>query len=185
MPELAWDTRSFLLGGQPTGRLSENFTRDGITQDLAASLVTQVMTSVALPLDQGDLISNLSFLSGATAAAAPTNWWFALYTPAGVLIGQTADQLATAWAADLVKTLALAVAYNVPVRGVYFAAIMMKATTVVTLMGKSVGRPSAAGPILAGQVALSQTSGAALTTTAPATIVTPTAQAVIPYVVAT
>lgn len=186
MPELAWDTHSYLLAGSPTGRISESYPRDQITTDLVASLVTQVMTSVAIPFDQGDLITNLSFLSGATAAGTPTNWWFALYDTSAVpaLIAQTADQLTAAWAADTVKTLALSAAYTVPKRGVYYAAIMVKATTVPTLMGKTVARAAAAGAILSGMVILAQNSGAALTTTAPATIATPTTQAVIPYVVA-
>jgi hypothetical protein len=62
-----------------------------------AALTTQVMTSVAIPLEVGDVVTNLTFLSGATAAGTPTNWWFALYdtsaTPA--LIAQSADQLTT------------------------------------------------------------------------------------------
>jgi hypothetical protein len=52
------------------------------------------MTSVAIPLEVGDVVTNLTFLSGATAAGTPTNYWFALYdtsaTPA--LIAQSADQ---------------------------------------------------------------------------------------------
>ena len=48
-----------------------------IIPDLAA-LTTQVMTSVVLPLQTGALVTNLTFISGATAAGTPTNWWFAL-----------------------------------------------------------------------------------------------------------
>jgi hypothetical protein len=90
-----------------------------------ASLTTQVMTSVAIPLEVGDVVTNLTFVSGATAAGTPTNWWFALYdtsaTPA--LIAQTADQTSTAWAAHTAKTVALSAAYTVTTAGIYYAAI--------------------------------------------------------------
>jgi hypothetical protein len=172
----------FLMDG--SAYLAQNFSRLRITSDLVAGLVTQIMTSVAIPLQAGDKVTNLSFLSGATAAGTPTNWWFALYdnsaTPA--LLFQSADQLTAAWAADTVKTLALSTAVTIVVPGVYYAAIMVKATTVPTLVGVTIGRAAAAGAVLSGQKVLAQNSGAALTTTAPATIATPTTQAVVPWV---
>lgn len=172
----------YLLDGQ--AYVAQNIRRFNVQSDLVASLVTQVMTSVAIPLLAGDKVTNISFVSGATAAGTPTNWWFALYdtsaTPA--LIAQTADQLTAAWAADTVKTLALSTAYTVTTTGVYYAAIMVKATTVPTLDGATLGRAAASGALLSGQKVLAQNSGSALTTTAPATIATPTTQAVVPWV---
>jgi hypothetical protein len=147
--------------------------------DRADALTTQVMTSVPIWLEAGDLVTNLSAISGATAAGTPTNYWFALYSAAGALLSQSADQLTAAWAADTVKTLPLAVAQRIPFRGVYFAAIMVKATTPPSLVG-SLG----AKPILTGEGNIAQTSGSALTTTAPATIVTPAFQRAVPLVVA-
>ncbi|WP_060888661.1 hypothetical protein [Streptomyces scabiei] len=146
------------------------------------ALVTQVMTSVPIHLQAGDVVTNLSFRSGATAADTPTNWWFALYSDAATpaLLAQTADQLTTAWAANTTMTKALASAYTVPKTGIYYAAIMVKATTPPTLLG-SVAAPA----IVTGERNLSQSSGSALTTTAPATIATPTAKQFVPYVVAT
>jgi len=146
-----------------------------------AALATGVMTSVPLFLVAGDLITNLSFVSGNTAAGTPTAWWFALYdtqsTPA--LIAQTADQTSTAWAANTVKTLALSTAYRVTTTGVHWAAINVTATTVPTLVG-SFG----VKPILTGERNLSQSSGSSLTTTAPATIASPTVKNFVPLVVA-
>jgi alpha-D-ribose 1-methylphosphonate 5-triphosphate synthase subunit PhnH len=85
-----------------------NLPRMGL-DDIAAALTTQVMTSVPLWLNAGDVVTNLSFLSGATAANTPTNWWFALYSTAATpaLLAQTADQTTGAWAADTWKTVAL------------------------------------------------------------------------------
>lgn len=144
-------------------------------------LVTQVMTSVPLFLTAGDVVTNLTFHSGQTAAGTPTNWWFALYSDAATpaLIAQSADQLTTAWAAFTAKTLALSAAYTVPKTGVYWAAIHAKATTVPSLLGCLVPKP-----ILTGERNLAQNSGSALTGTAPATIATPTVQPFAPLVVA-
>jgi hypothetical protein len=176
----------WLLNGQPSGMFRENFDRRYVGGNLAA-LTTQIMTSVAIPLEVGDLVTNLTFLSGGTAAGTPTNWWFGLYddgaTPA--LIAQSADQLTAAWAANTAITLALSAAYKVPRSGVYYAAVMVKATTVPTLAGFTLENAAAAGAIVSGQKVLAQTSGSSLTTTAPATIATPTTVATVPYVVAT
>jgi hypothetical protein len=146
------------------------------------ALATGVMTSVPIYLVQGDKVTNLSFVSGNTAAGTPTNYWFALYSTDATptLLAQTADQTSTAWAANTVKTLALSAAYTVPRTGLYWAAIMVTATTPPTLMG-SVG----AKPVVTGERNLSQSSGSALTATAPATIATPTVKNFVPYVVAT
>lgn len=176
-------SESYYLGGQPAGTLRDNGARRLAGADLAA-LTTQVMTDVALYLEKGDVVKYLTFLSGVTAAVTPTNWWFALYNPAGdTLLGQTADQLTAAWAANTAQKLALATPYAVPATGVYRAAIMVKAATVPTLAGDLM-RAAASAAVIAGQAVLAQTSGSGLTTAAPATIATPTAVGTVPYVVA-
>jgi hypothetical protein len=159
--------------------------RDSHMADLAA-LTTQVMLSVSVPALAGDLITNISFQSGATAAGTPTNWWFALYDPSGTLIAQTADQLTAAWAANTKQTLALTMGgvaqpQLVKVSGIHYAAIMVKATTPPSLVGISTFHVGLSTGFVTGQKALAQTSGAALTGTAPATIATPTAVANRPY----
>lgn len=164
-----------------------NIPRWSVSADLAA-LTTQIMTSTPLFLRKGDVVTNLSFMSGATAAGTPTNWWFALYNTAATpaLIAQTADQLTAAWTANAVKTLALSAPYTVPADGIYWAAIQVKATTVPTLAGAPSVRTPAAAPIFSsdGEQPLAQTSGSALVGTAPATIATPTTVATIPWVAA-
>jgi hypothetical protein len=146
------------------------------------ALTTQVMTSVPIFLAAGETVTSLSFYSGATAAGTPTNWWFALYSGAATpaLLAQTADQTSTAWAAFTKKTVALATAQTISSSGIYWAAIMVKATTVPTLLG-SLCVP----PIVTGEKNLAQTSGSALTATAPATIASPTVANFAPYVVLT
>jgi hypothetical protein len=163
-----------------------NLPRTGLTDDAGdtghVALVTQVMTSVPIYLHAGDVITNVSFRSGATAANTPTNWWFALYSKAATpaLLAQTADQTSTAWGANTTMTKALASPVTITESGIYWVGIMVKATAVPTLLG-TIGAPA----IVAGERNLSQSSGAALTTTAPATIATPTAKDFVPYVVLT
>lgn len=148
----------------------------------AISATTGVLTTVPIWLEAGDTITNLSFLSGATAANTPTHWWFALYSAAATpaLLAQTADQAAAAWAADTWKTLPLATAQKISASGIYYAGITMTATAVVSLMGAR-----GAKPLVGAEGNLAQTSGAGLTTTAPATIVTPTSWRAVPLAIAT
>ncbi len=163
-----------------------NLPRIGLADDAGdtghVALTTQVMTSVPIYLAAGEIVTNLSFRSGATAAGTPTNWWFALYSNASTpaLLSQSADQTSTAWAANTTKTLALAAAQTISVSGIYWAAIMVKATTVPTLLG-SIGAPA----IVTGERNLAQSSGSSLAATAPATIASPAAKDFIPYVVIT
>lgn len=146
------------------------------------ALTTEVMTSVPVYLHAGDVITNISVRSGATAANTPTNYWVALYSKAATpaLMAQSADQTSTAWAANTTKTLALAAAQTITESGVYWVGIMVKATAVPTLLGCV-----AAAAIVTGERNLSQSSGSSLAATAPATITSATAKQFVPYVVLT
>lgn len=164
--------------GQPTGLQTGTYNRfeASSSSDVAAALATGVMTSAAIFLEAGDTVTSLSFLSGVTAAGVPTAWWFALYSDAATpaLLAQTANQATAAWAADTIKTLPLATPQLITRTGIYYVAIMVAATTVPSLIAKVTGRAAINGSLLSSKI-IAQTSGAALTTTAPATIATPTA----------
>lgn len=177
---------AWLLNGSPAGMFRTNLDRRYVTSNLSA-LTTQVMLSAAVYLEAGETVTNLTFLSGATAAGTPTNWWFALHSSAATpaLLGQSADQTSTAWAANTAATLALATPYAVTATGIYYASVMVKATTPPTLAGVTLENAAAAGAVVAGQKILAQTSGSGLTTTAPATITSATTVATIPYVIIT
>ncbi|MHA4776068.1 hypothetical protein L1085_016350 [Streptomyces sp. MSC1_001] len=155
-----------------------NLPRVGL--DDVAALTSGVMTSVPIYLADGDTISNLTFISAGTAAGTPTNAFVALYSGAGALLAQSADQLTAAWAADTAKTIALASSVKISRSGIYYAAISVTASTVPTLVG-TVG----AKPVLTGEGNLAQTSGSSLTGTAPATIATPAFKRTVPLVLAT
>ncbi|MEE4598225.1 hypothetical protein V2J94_41390 [Streptomyces sp. DSM 41524] len=164
--------------GRPGVFHRANLPRIGL--DDVAVLATGVMTSAALYLQDGDTVTNLSFISGATAAGTPTNYWFALYDGvSNALLAQTADQTTGAWAADTVKTLALSAPVKITRSGLYYAAVMVTATTVPTLVGTA-----GAKPVLTGESNLAQTSGSSLTGTAPATIASPAFKRQVPLVIA-
>lgn len=152
-------------------------------QGAFANSGTNLMVSVPIFLRGGDVITNISARSGATAANTPTNYWFALYSAAATpaLLAQTADQTSTAWALNTTKTLALATPQTITADGIYWVAIMVKATAAPSLLGTI-----AAPAIVTGERNLAQNSGGTgLTGTAPATIATPSAQQFVPYVVLT
>lgn len=181
----AWDARDVLMMGSPAGTLLENFERGSISGDLVAALSTGVMTSVAVPLVGGDIVTSISFLSGATAAITPTAEWAALYGPfvsgsSTPKLGQSTS-VSSAWAASTLKTFTLAAQIVIPTTGVYFVAVMVAAATVPTLVGKELGIAIASSALVTGMPNLSQTSGSALAATSPGTIVTPTAISAIPY----
>jgi hypothetical protein len=72
---------TLIANGNITTVFRENFNRGSINADTAAALTTAVMTCVAVPVGGGDVVSNVSVASGATAASVPLNQWAALYTP--------------------------------------------------------------------------------------------------------
>lgn len=174
------DVEYWLDGGAV---VRKNMSRLDIDSDCAA-LATGVMTSTALYLEAGDVVTYLTFLSSSTAAGTPTHWFFALYDPDLALIAQTADQTTTAWAADTAKKVALATAYTVLETGIYYAACMVTATTPPTLAGRTMDNAAGAGAVVTGQAKLAVTSGSGLTATAPATIASPTTVATVPFVAA-
>jgi len=98
---------------------------------------------VPIWLPKGAVISNLSFASGGTAAVTPTNWWFTLHDRSRVALARTADQLTAAWAANTVKTLAIAQttagaasSYTTTYGGLHYLGVMIKATTVCNLVSE-------------------------------------------------
>lgn len=135
-----------------------------------APLLSGRLSMQAIYLKAGETVSNIMFMSGSTAMATPTNWWFALYgTDGTTLLRQTADQTTAAWAASTQKTLALTTPYTVPTSGYYYLGIMVKASTVPTLYGVSINvNITGLAPVMEG------TSTTALTTTAPNPALAPT-----------
>jgi hypothetical protein len=98
---------------------------------------------VPIWLPKGLVISNLAFVSGGTAAVTPTNWWFTLHNSSRVALARTADQTTTAWAANTIKSLAIAQttagaasSYTTTYSGLHYVGVMIKATTVCSLISE-------------------------------------------------
>jgi hypothetical protein len=85
-------------------------------------------------------------------------------------------------AANTPFPVALVTPFVVQTSGVHYVAIMVKATTVPDLQGYA-STAQGNGAVVTGQKIITQTSGSALTATAPATIATPTTAAKVPYCV--
>lgn len=137
-----------------TGTLAETMPRETCPEvNTAAPTASGTLFLQAIYLKAGQLVSNITISSATTAAGTPTNYFFALYSGALARLAVSANQTTTAWAANTVKTLAMATPYRVPVSGLYYIGIMMTATTVVTTKGgtaKTGGQLAGAVPILHG-----------------------------------
>lgn len=178
--------RDYLLQGSPasSAHYTENYPRDQVASAAVVVGATGLLTSVAVPLQAGTIVTNITFRSGTTAASNPSHWGFALYSSASTpaLLAQTADQTTGAWAASTTKTVALASPVTISVPGVYYAALWMVADTIITAAGKILPHLDFSTGLLTTEKFLSATSGSGLTDTAPATIATPTKLVGIPYV---
>ena len=146
-----------------------------------ALATTGKMTLSKITLGAGDLVTNLSFVSGGTAGATMTAWWLALYRPDGTLMAQTADQVAGAIAANTLFTIALATPQRIREASPFYRiGLMVAASTVPTVVGVTLPPPIVAPA----EGVLSEETAATYTTAAPATLPALTARRGAPYFVA-
>lgn len=156
--------------------------------DTAAALTSGEVTVVAVPVETGDTIKNITARVGATAAVTPTHQWAAVYSSGGLLLGQTADKEATAIAASKEVTYTFANPVNIIVgpggnteNGFVFVALSITAGTVPSLatvsIAAAVGYAWPNGP-----AQLCGLGGAALAGKAPAELPALAAQAACPLV---
>jgi hypothetical protein len=148
-------------------------------EDSATALTAGKATSARIFLGAGDLVTNLSVITGATTGASQTASWLALYDPAGNLLGQTTDETTTTWGAGIVKTRPLTSAVRTTRTGLHYVAVMVAGTTVPSLIGSTCSRP-----VLTSDQNLAElTTAGSLTGTAPATRPASAFQAFTPLVV--
>ncbi|MGW1587330.1 right-handed parallel beta-helix repeat-containing protein [Streptomyces sp. NPDC002386] len=109
----------------------------------ASAPVSGVLYLVPIWLPKGAVVSNLTFVSGGTAAGTPTNWWFSLHDSSRKALARTADQTTAAWAANTAKTLPIAqttagnaTSYTTTYTGLHYLGVMVKATTQPNLVGE-------------------------------------------------
>jgi hypothetical protein len=139
---------------------------------------TGVAHATPVPLQAGDVVANVTFLTATTAAGTPTAGFVALYSSAAVpaLLAQSADFGTTARAANTAFTVPLTSAVTITEAGLYWVSIAFAASTVPTLRGAALSHAALAASIRGMPVA-AQTHGSSLTDTAPATITSGTAVA--------
>lgn len=147
----------------PAGTLAQTFDRSLATVNSTIG-ASGTLFLQAIYLTAGTLVSNITIVSGTTAAATTTNMFFALYDGNRNLLAQSANQGAYTWPANTARTLAMTTPYRVPVSGVYYIGVLQVATTIATLVG-GVAKSNAAianlAPILHGN------SSTGLTTALP------------------
>ncbi|MEX5711826.1 hypothetical protein AB1484_26920 [Parafrankia sp. FMc6] len=149
-----------------------------------AAATSGVAVAAPIWLQDGDIITSLTWVSGATALATGTVQIGALYSTAATpaLLGASADATSAAWAANAAKTFTLADPVDIDESGYYWASLIVAASTVPTLVGLT-AQAAAAAPVVTGDLNLAVTHGSSLTA-APATIASPTVRTGVPLVIA-
>ena len=173
----------YLRQGSPLATtFAESLPRYLATGNLAIG-ATGVEQTVAVPLQAGDTVTSITFITATTAAATPTAGYACLRSTSGALLAQTADFGSTARAANTAYTVTLATPQLITAAGLYYVGISFTAGTVPTLAGLAVVNAVVNGAIGLSAKVLAQTHGSSVGATAPATVATPTTVANIPYVV--
>ena len=176
----------YLRQGSPTNTtFAETIRRLDATVATVAVAASGVEYCIGVPLQAGEIVSNITFVTGGTAAATPTAGYACLRSPSGALLAQTADFGSTARAANTAFTVALATPQVISEPGLYYIGLSFTAGTVPTMNGKTVGNAVVAGALGLGAKVLAQTHGSSVGATAPATIATPTTVANLAYMVCT
>ncbi len=110
--------------------------RETTPLEFATSVVTVLTAQMwiePIVLYKGDVVAQATAIAN-TAAATPSRQWFALYSPAGALLGQTPDAGALAWAAGTARKRAFNAPLTITADGVYFIVFYMVAGTMPALV---------------------------------------------------
>lgn len=183
-PGLVGDALGYQLSFDPTPGL---FTRRNLQRQFpfvaagAAVPTTGKLLLSRIPLESGDQITNVDFLTGTTASATQTSGFVGLWSPAGVKLAVSADFGSTVLAASTWIRKTLAAPYTVIGGGLYYVGICVAATTMETLVGLTHLPPNAA--IGESSVAFETTATYTTPATAPAALPALTARADVPIFV--
>ncbi|MFF9265837.1 hypothetical protein [Streptomyces longwoodensis] len=126
---------------RPTG-VYETDTR--LAYGTASTYTSGQLVLVPIWLPAGVAVSQISFASGGTAGASLTNQWFMLLNSSRVALARTADATTAAWAANTVKTLAIAqttagasaTSYTTTYTGLHYLGLMIAGTTMPSLISQ-------------------------------------------------
>jgi hypothetical protein len=167
----AWDA--------PGTAIAQNLLRDSPASNVA--VLTSAQLYLCLIWLPACVLTSITWVSATTALGTGANQWFGIFDTTYVPLRLTSDDTTTAWAANTAKTLNLSSTLAITTAGLYYAGIMVKATTVPTLTSRTAASNQAVqaiAPVRAG------TSSGALTNPAscPNPAAAPTATGNIPYV---
>lgn len=156
----------------PTGAIAE------VGMGRCTAMTSQaVLTSGTLRLcglmvlPKGRPINTITMYAGSTAAITPTHQWFALVRVSDLaVLAKTANDLTTPWAGGAAKALTTAAPYTPADHELAWAAVLVVAGTVPTMIGWSVGVAAvvSAPPVLCGNSTAGLTTPASLGATAAA-----------------
>ena len=165
---------------------AESITRLSAGTDNAIS-ATGVAHATPIVLEAGDVVNNITFVTGGTALNTGTAGYIALYSSASTpaLLAQSADFGSTARAANTKYKIALASTVTITTTGLYWISISFTASTVPTLRGASLGNAAVAASLVLSQPMAAQSHGSAVGATAPATIASGSAVATPCYYICT
>lgn len=137
---------------KPSAALSETFARTYASSAAVGAATSGRLLLHTIPLLKGMVVSSITFVSGSTAIATPSNQWFSLYSPTLALLGTTADDTTAAWGQNIVKTLSLSSPVTITSDGLYYVGFVAVASTMPTFTGIALsGALGAMPPILVAQ----------------------------------
>lgn len=152
----------------PGGAVDETVPRADAVANIAAAVSGTVQLAGGLILPRGRTLTKIGVVSGTTAVGTPTVQRFAIFradanVPAqiGALLGVTADDAATAWAANSLKELTLTQPYTPQEDVPAWVGLLVAAGTMPTLAGAVLQNAVISG--LGGQPALGATADAGQT----------------------
>ena len=168
------------------GAITESVSRSTTLADLGATGLFGGATGgtinvVQLPLLPGDIVTNLAFVSGATAANGPTHQWAGIMNSSRVVQAVSADGTSAALAANTEVKFVLGSPFTVTSRGPFYAFVLWTASTAVpSFVGVNQGvvGVSSLTPVYAATSSAGQTTPPAV----GATLGALTGVAVAPYV---
>lgn len=147
----------------PGAAIDETIRRADATSATAQSLTSGTLhLTGAILLPAGVQVSRVGFVSGSTAGATLTNQWFAIVRQSDLaVLAVTADDGATAWAANTLKELVLSAPLQMADDTPVYLGVLVAATTTPTLAGAALSNAVIAG--LGGTAKLTGTSTTGLT----------------------
>jgi hypothetical protein len=157
---------------KPTGYISENMGRDLVDSGSVAVLSSGRLSLAGnIVLESGVTITSIAFCTGSGALSAITNQWFCLVDQSLNVLARTVDDGATAWGANTIKSLALSSPYTPGSDIAVYCGIVVVATGVGNLTGRSsapVSALNAVAPRMSGSSTTGLTDPASLGATAGA-----------------